>query len=51
MDIHFFCWVKVHDFVGLALDGYPHVKKWLDGLLEKKDARAAYQRLDSGEQM
>ena len=32
---HFLCWVKVHDFGGLALDGYPHVKKWIDGLLER----------------
>jgi hypothetical protein len=36
VDIHSLCWVKVHDFGGLALGGYPHVKRWLDGLLERK---------------
>ncbi|KAL6718913.1 hypothetical protein ACLMJK_003148 [Lecanora helva] len=46
VDLHFEPWVREYRYAGLTLNGFPLVKKWLDGMAELKEVKAAYQKIE-----
>lgn len=48
VDLHFYPWVFQHEFAGLSLESYPSVKKWLAGVGELKEIKAAYEKVPKG---
>lgn len=49
VDVHFYPWIVQHDFAGLSLDEYPNIKSWFDKIREKKEVKAAYKSIPTGE--
>ncbi len=49
VDMHFYPWLFQHDYAGCSLDSYPLVAKWLKGMGERSDIKAAYEKVKNGE--
>lgn len=45
VDYHFEPWVRQHEFAGLPLDQYPHIRKWLQSMGTREEVRAAYTKI------
>lgn len=51
VDLHYYPWVLQHEYAGLSLDSYPNVKKWVAGMKELKEIKAAYEKVPKGKEM
>ncbi|KAK5123942.1 hypothetical protein LTR85_002139 [Meristemomyces frigidus] len=51
VDLHFYPWVYQHGYAGLPLDEYPSVAKWLQGVGELKQVKAAYEKVPKGQEV
>ena len=45
VDYHYEPWLRLHGFGGLSLEKYPNVAKWLKGMEEREEVKAAYSKL------
>nr|AIL25479.1 Ure2p7 [Exophiala pisciphila] len=45
VDLHFQAWVKKHEVVGLSLENYPLIDKWLARISALPEVKAAYKKL------
>jgi len=45
-DLHFEPWVRQYKFAGLSLDKYPNLKRWLEGMDERKEVKEAYRKIE-----
>ncbi|CZT24160.1 related to Glutathione S-transferase II [Ramularia collo-cygni] len=51
VDLHFYPWVRSYEYAQLSLESYPNVKKWVAGMKELKEIKAAYEKISEGEAM
>lgn len=49
VDVHFYPWVSIIGYAGLELSKYPNVQKWVEGMREKPEVKAAYENVSKGE--
>jgi len=45
VDCHFEPWTRHEEFIGVSLDSYPLIKKWLGLMSERREVQDAYRRI------
>jgi glutathione S-transferase len=51
VDAHFYPWVSTLPYAELSLDDYPNVKKWVESYKQRKEVKAAYEKVAKGEKV